>query len=78
MCDRCVDSTFAYQVYGKRVKKNLIEQIHKTILQDIKPDITFILKVSPKVSKLRLKKEKQRIGMIILLSLFIQMLKNHF
>ena len=60
ICDRFIDSTFAYQVYGKKVKKNFIEQIHKTILQGIKPNITFILKVSPKVSKLRLKKRKTK------------------
>tara|TARA_Y100000816_G_scaffold292587_1_gene288849 strand:+ start:3010 stop:3657 length:648 start_codon:yes stop_codon:yes gene_type:complete len=58
ICDRFIDSTIAYQVYGKKVKKNFIEQIHKTILQGIKPNITFVLKVSPKISKLRLKKRK--------------------
>ena len=58
ICDRFIDSTFAYQVYGKKVKKNFIDHIHKTILQGIKPNITFILKVSPKSSKKRLKKRK--------------------
>jgi dTMP kinase len=58
ICDRFVDSTFAYQVYGKKVKKNFIDQIHKTILQGVKPNITFILKVSSITSKIRLKKRK--------------------
>tara|TARA_B100001564_G_scaffold351702_1_gene357948 strand:+ start:19 stop:663 length:645 start_codon:yes stop_codon:yes gene_type:complete len=60
ICDRFIDSTFAYQVYGKKVKKNFIEQIHKTILQGVKPDITFILKVLPKSSKDRLKKRRTK------------------
>ena len=58
ICDRFIDSTFAYQVYGKKVNKLFIDNIHKLILQDIKPNITFVLTVSPKSSKTRLKKRK--------------------
>ena len=58
--DRFTDSTFAYQVYGKKVKKIFIDNIHKFILKKIKPDITFILKVSTKISKQRLKKRKTK------------------
>ena len=46
ICDRFVDSTIAYQVYGKKVKSNLIKVIHKYILKNLKPDLTFILKVN--------------------------------
>ena len=60
ICDRFIDSTFAYQVYGKKVNKNFINDIHKFILQGVKPNITFVLKVSSKSSKLRLKKRKIR------------------
>ena len=60
ICDRFVDSTFAYQVYGKKVNKNFIDQIHKYILRGIKPNLTFILKVSKNSSKLRLKKRKTK------------------
>ena len=60
ICDRFTDSTLAYQVYGKKVDKNFINQIHKFILRNIKPDLTFILKVSSVVSKLRLKKRKTK------------------
>ena len=58
ICDRFIDSTIAYQVYGKRVKKIFIDNIHRYILQGIKPHLTFILKVSPKSSRDRLKKRK--------------------
>ena len=60
ICDRFVDSTLAYQVYGKKVNRHFINNIHKFILQGIKPNITFILKVSSKASKSRLKKRKTK------------------
>ena len=58
ICDRFVDSTIAYQVYGKKVDINFINNIHKKILKKIKPNIVFVLKVSKKTSKERLKKRK--------------------
>ncbi len=58
--DRYIDSTFAYQVYGKGVNKKFIQNIHKFILMNIKPDITFILKVKYDISKKRLKKRKTK------------------
>ena len=60
ICDRFIDSTFAYQVYGKKVNKSFIDNIHRFILQGVRSNITFILKVSPKSSKLRLKKRKTK------------------
>ena len=58
ICDRFIDSTYAYQVFGKKVKKNFIDNIHKFILSNIKPDIVFILKVNYSKSRERLKKRK--------------------
>ena len=60
ICDRFIDSTIAYQVYGKKVSKPFIEGIHKFILQGVKSNITFVLKVSSNSSKLRLKKRKTK------------------
>ena len=54
ICDRFTDSTLAYQVYGKKININFIKNIHKFILDGIKPNITFILKVSAAVSRKRL------------------------
>ena len=45
ICDRFVDSTIAYQVYGKKVDLKFIQNIHKKILKGIKQNIIFILKV---------------------------------
>jgi len=58
ICDRFIDSTLAYQVYGKKVNYNFINDIHKTILGNLKPDLIFVLKVPSKVAKKRLKKRK--------------------
>ena len=60
ICDRFIDSTLAYQVYGKKVDRSFIDHIHKFILQGIKSNITFILKVSSKSSSLRLKNRKTK------------------
>ena len=60
ICDRFVDSTLAYQVYGKKVNKKFIDNIHKQILGKIKPNITFVLKVSVEKALKRLKKRKTK------------------
>ena len=60
ICDRFIDSTLAYQVYGKKVDLKFINNIHKKILNGIKPNIVFVLKVSKKTSKKRLKKRKTK------------------
>ena len=60
ICDRFIDSTIAYQVYGKKVNLNFIKNIQKIILRNIKPSITFVLKVSSNSSKKRLLKRKSK------------------
>ena len=60
ICDRFTDSTLAYQVVGKKVNINLINGVHKYILDGLKPNITFILKVSVKTSRKRLIKRRTK------------------
>ena len=60
ICDRFTDSTLAYQVYGKKVDVNFINNIHRKILGGIKPNLVFILKVVEKISRARLKKRKTK------------------
>ena len=60
ICDRFIDSTMAYQAYGKKVDFNLINNIHKVILKGLKPNIVFILKVSTNSSKKRLLKRRTK------------------
>ena len=60
ICDRFIDSNLAYQVFGKKVKINFIKNIHNHILQGLKPNLTFVLKVSKKTAKDRLSKRKSK------------------
>ena len=60
ICDRFTDSTLAYQVYGKKININFINNIHKFILNGIRPNITFLLKVSAKASRKRLIKRRNK------------------
>ena len=60
ICDRFIDSTSAYQIYGRGVKKGLVDSVHKYILGSIKPDLTFVLKVNISKALQRLKKRKKK------------------
>ena len=60
ICDRFIDSTLAYQVYGKKININFINNIHKFILDGIKPNITFVLKVSSQMSRKRLVERRSK------------------
>lgn len=41
--DRYFDSTFAYQGFGYNLPINKIESVKKIVLEDFRPDLTFIL-----------------------------------
>ena len=71
ICDRFIDSTVAYQVYGKGVNKHLVNSVHKYILGKIRPNITFLLTVNIKKALNRLKKGRKKIGMINFQKTFI-------
>ena len=60
ICDRFIDSTLADHELRKKVNINFINNIHKFILNGIKPNITFILKVSSNLSRKRLLKRKTK------------------
>ena len=62
ICDRFIDSTSAYQIYGKGVNKTFINSIHKHILKGLRPDLTFILiiKISKAMERLKRRKNKNR------------------
>jgi len=60
ICDRFIDSTLAYQVYGKGVNINFVNSIHKFILGSLKPDLTFVLKLNLSKALQRLKKRKKK------------------
>lgn len=53
--DRYLDSTLAYQGYGKRVKVKDLNLINSCYLNDNIPDITFLLVINPKIAISRMK-----------------------
>jgi len=58
LIDRFTDSTIAYQHYGMGVDINLINNLNKYLLKNIKVDFTFLNTVSIKNLYDRLKKRK--------------------
>ncbi len=47
LCDRYYDATIAYQGYARGLDMDLLKKMHKLILNDLKPDITFLLDLPP-------------------------------
>jgi len=47
LCDRYFDATIVYQGYARGLDINLIKKMHKLILNDLMPDITFLLDLPP-------------------------------
>ncbi len=56
LCDRYVDSTYAYQGYGHRLSLNALQTITCFATDSLKPDLTILLDVPAKIS---LKRRKQ-------------------
>ena len=54
LCDRYIDSTYAYQHYEQKQSLDFINYIQKKIDNNLKPTITFFIDVSVKNSKKRL------------------------
>ena len=51
--DRFSGSTLAYQGYGREINIDIIKKLENIVCQNIKPDITFFLEISPEESILR-------------------------
>ncbi|MFO7667881.1 MAG: dTMP kinase [Desulfobacterales bacterium] len=47
LCDRYFDATVVYQGYARGLSIDLLMKLHKLILNDLKPDITFLLDLPP-------------------------------
>lgn len=43
ICDRFADATVAYQGYGRGLDLAWIEEIHARTMENVKPDLTFLL-----------------------------------
>lgn len=58
ICDRFVDSSIAYQGYGRHLG-DCVRIINEFAVAGCMPDITFFLKIDPSVGKNRIKEEMQ-------------------
>ena len=56
LCDGFVDSTYAYQGYGHGISATLIDNLYSFVADEVFPDLTFILDLSPEKGIERTKK----------------------
>ncbi len=56
VCDRFLDSSIAYQGYGRRLG-DCVREINEYAVQGCMPDITFLLKLDPEVGRHRISDE---------------------
>ena len=53
--DRFSGSTLAYQGYGREINIDIIKKLETIVCQNLKPDLTFFLEISPEESMIRRK-----------------------
>ena len=58
ICDRYSDSTFAYQVFGKGLEYYLVTHLNKIASLKLKPDLTILIDLDPKIALERLKDKR--------------------
>ena len=59
ICDRFTDSTYAYQIIGNKINKNINILNQKYILDNLEPNLTIVLKSNFNVIFSRIKKRKK-------------------
>jgi dTMP kinase len=47
LCDRYYDATVAYQGYARGLDMDLLGRLHRLVINDLKPDKTILLDLSP-------------------------------
>ena len=60
LCDRFIDSTAAYQGYGKGIDLDRINYLNELATNGKKPDLTLVFDVDTDVAQSRVGKEKDR------------------
>jgi dTMP kinase len=58
ICDRFIDSTLAYQGYGRGIEKTLITLLNSYIIKNIKIQRTYLLDYDPSICGIRIKDRK--------------------
>lgn len=60
ICDRFMDSTIAYQCYGRGISLDIMKQINDFAVNGLIPDRTILLDIDPAVAATRLRGERDR------------------
>lgn len=60
ICDRFSDSTYAYQIGARGLKKSWVEELNNLVTNGLRPALTILLDCSPEVGLKRVR--KQNIG----------------
>lgn len=58
VCDRFVDSSIAYQGYGRKLGES-VAIINGFAIKDCMPDVTFLMKLDPRVGRRRIDENEQ-------------------
>ena len=57
LCDRYIDSTMAYQGYGKKVDLKLINSLNKILINNLSAKYNILLDIDPKTGLARSKRK---------------------
>jgi len=60
ICDRFIDSTYAYQGYARGFSFEMLQYLNNLSLQGISPDLTIFLDIKPEIALLRKKGNEDR------------------
>lgn len=58
LCDRYIDSTYAYQGYVRNLEMGIIEKINKVAMDGVYPDFTFFIDISVEEARKRLQQRE--------------------
>lgn len=61
LCDRYIDSTVAYQGYGRGNNIEQIEELNRLATSNLLPDLTLVFDINAQTAQNRLGKEKDRL-----------------
>lgn len=60
ICDRFVDSSFAYQSFGRGLSLSLIKDINAHAIQGIMPNLTVLIDINPAIAAKRLAEGREK------------------
>ena len=62
ICERYIDATLAYQGYGRKLDKKMIQSLNQIATGGLKPQLTIVLDIDPKAGLTRALKNSSRGG----------------